>query len=67
MTQTPSALDWLPTELAPVALRLARADELEYELGNLCLEWSRDAFDFEQVRNSKGLLDAVVSRCRLPG
>jgi hypothetical protein len=64
VTQTPSALDWLPTELAPVALRLARADELEYELGNLCLEWSRDAFDFEQVRNSKGLLDAVVSRVR---
>jgi hypothetical protein len=29
MTDRPSALHWLPAELAPTALRLARADELE--------------------------------------
>ncbi|WP_445165802.1 hypothetical protein ACTXG7_18150 [Mycolicibacterium sp. Dal123E01] len=61
MTADPSALDWLPDELAPVALRLARADELQYELAQLCLEWSKTAFEFEQVRNSEGLLDAIVS------
>lgn len=64
MTQIPSALDWLPAELIPVALRLARADELEYELGNLCLDWSRHALDFDQVRNAAGLLDLVVSEIR---
>lgn len=64
MTQTPSALDWLPSELMPVALRLARADKMEYELGKLCLNWSRNALDFEQVRNADGLLDLVVSAIR---
>lgn len=64
MTEIPSALDWLPAELMPVALRLARADELEYELANLCLEWSRRALDFDQVRNDAGLLDLVVSAIR---
>ncbi|QRY50495.1 hypothetical protein [Mycolicibacterium septicum] len=66
MTAEPSALDWLPGDLAPVALRLARADELQYELAQLCLEWSRNAVEFEQVRNPRGLLDAVVSSVRPP-
>lgn len=64
MTPIPSALDWLPAELAPVAMRLARADELQYELANLCLEWSRQALDFEQVRTDDGLLSLVVSAIR---
>ncbi|WP_445159830.1 hypothetical protein ACTXG5_16515 [Mycobacterium sp. Dal123C01] len=64
MTQTPSALDWLPAELAPVAMRLARADELQYDLADLCFAWSHHAFDFEQVRTDDGLLDLVVSAIR---
>lgn len=64
VTPIPSALDWLPAELAPVAMRLARADELEYELGNLCLQWSRRSLDFDQVRTPDGLLSMVVSEIR---
>lgn len=64
MTAIPSALDWLPTDLAPVAMRLARADELQYDLANLCLEWSHHALDFEQVRTDDGLLSLVVSAIR---
>lgn len=63
MTAIPSALDWLPTDLAPVAMRLARADELQYDLANLCLEWSHHALDFEQVRTD-GLLSLIVSAIR---
>lgn len=64
MTQTASALDWLPAELTPVAMRLARADELQYELAYLCLNWSRRALKFEQVRSADGLLSLVVSAIR---
>ncbi|QZA09633.1 hypothetical protein K3U94_10650 [Mycolicibacter heraklionensis] len=64
MTQTSSALDWLPAELSPVALRLARADELQYELEKLCLEWSSRALGFAQVWNDEGLLDLTVSAIR---
>lgn len=64
MTPIPSALDWLPAELAPVVMRLARADDLEYELGNLCLQWSRRSLDFDQVRAPDGLLSMVVSDIR---
>jgi hypothetical protein len=31
---------WLPSELEPVAMRFARVDEVMFELGQLCLEWS---------------------------
>jgi hypothetical protein len=45
-------------------MRLARADELQYELANLCLGWSRRALDFEQVRTDDGLLSLIVSEIR---
>lgn len=45
-------------------MRLARADELQYELAMLCLEWSRRALDFDQVRTDDGLLSLVVSAIR---
>jgi hypothetical protein len=64
VTDIPSALDWLPSELAPVALRLARADELEYELGVLCLEWSREALTFKNVRDVDGRVNAVIESIR---
>lgn len=64
MTPIPSVLDWLPADLAPVAMRLARADALQYDLANLCLEWSRHALDFEQVRTPDGLLSLIVSEIR---
>jgi len=64
VTQISSALDWLPAELTPVAMRLARADELQYELEKLCLEWSSRALDFAQVWNNEGLLDLAVSAIR---
>jgi hypothetical protein len=50
--------------LAPVALRLARADELEYQLGWECLTWSLQALEREQVRRPDGLLDVVVAAVR---
>jgi len=59
-----SALDWLPAELVPVALRLARADELEYQLGWECLYWSLHALEMKQVRRANGLIDVVVERVR---
>lgn len=62
--QAPSVFDWLPAGLAPVALRLARADELEYQLGWECLNWSLHALDLEQVKRADGLLDVVVHAVR---
>jgi hypothetical protein len=59
-----SVLDWLPAELAPVALRLARADKLEYQLGWECLNWSLHALEMKQVRRADGLIDVVVERVR---
>ncbi|MFP2991300.1 hypothetical protein ACK87K_11095 [Mycobacterium intracellulare] len=47
-----------------MAMRLARADELEYELAALCLQWSRRALEYGQVRNDNGLLDAVITAIR---
>jgi hypothetical protein len=66
MTDAPqtSAFDWLPAELAPVALRLARADELQYQLGWGCLKWSLHALELKQVRRADGLLDVVVANVR---
>jgi hypothetical protein len=61
---TASALDWLPSDLTPVALRLARADDLEYQLGWECLNWSLHALEMKQVRRADGLLDVVVAAVR---
>lgn len=33
-------LSWLPVDLVDVAFRLARADELAYQLGNTISEWA---------------------------
>ncbi len=42
---------WLPEELNPVALRLARADDCAFKIGDLTSKWSLDGpLDFEQVR-----------------
>jgi hypothetical protein len=59
-----SVFDWLPRELAYVALRLARADELQEHLGRACLNWSTNALELKQIRRPDGLLDVVVSHVR---
>jgi hypothetical protein len=60
----PSVLDWLPPGLMYVALRLARADELQYQLGRECLNWSANALELKQVRRPDGRLNVVVERVR---
>jgi hypothetical protein len=65
MNPQTTALDWLPAELAPVALRLSRADELEYQLGWECQNWSLHALEMKQVRWPDGLLDVGVAAVRL--
>ncbi len=48
--ETPG-LRWLPEDLDPVALRLARADECAFKIGDLASKWSADGpLDFEQIR-----------------
>jgi hypothetical protein len=64
MNPPQNAVNWLPTELAPVAMRLARADELEYQLGWECLNWTLHALELKQVRRDDGLLDIVVGKVR---
>lgn len=45
------SFSWLPVDLEPVALRLARADECAFEIGDLASAWSlAGPLDFEQVR-----------------
>lgn len=60
----PSVLDWLPPGLTHVALRLARADELQYQLGRECLNWSVNALELKQVRRPDGRLNVIVERVR---
>ncbi|PTR44720.1 hypothetical protein C8K38_103217 [Rhodococcus sp. OK611] len=55
---------WLPPELAPVALRLARADQAEFQIGELALEWSRGALDFDQVENDESGIELTVTGIR---
>ncbi len=54
MTTTPDSPDplrWLPEELEPVALRLARVDECVFMIGDLVSEWSLEGpLDIQQVR-----------------
>lgn len=48
---TSEAFSWLPSELEPVALRLARADECAFEIGDLISRWSLEGpLELEQVR-----------------
>ena len=35
-----NSLEWLPPDLYPVALRIARADECAYAIGKLAGTWS---------------------------
>lgn len=64
-----SNVSWLPAELEPVAMRLGRADELAYQLGQLAFNWSRNggdgAVEVKQVRSpTAGMVDAVVTDIR---
>lgn len=67
---TPSHnLSWLPDELVPVAFRLARADTVAGELGDVCLSWSRGDDDngpleLVQVARELGFLDLDVKSIR---
>jgi hypothetical protein len=62
------ALSWLPADLAHVALRLGRADELEYQLGRVAFKWSSGGggpLTLEQVHGSTpDTVDAVVTAVR---
>ncbi len=61
-------LNWLPADLAHVALRLGRADELEYQLGRVAFKWSSGRggpLTLEQVHGSTpDTVDAVVAGVR---
>ena len=64
MSTDSSVFDWLPHELAYVALRLARADEPQEHLGWACLDWSMNALELKQIRRPDGLLDVLVDHVR---
>ncbi|WP_235736033.1 hypothetical protein [Nocardioides alcanivorans] len=62
-------LHWLPEELHPVALRIARADEQALAFGELALHWSRGdggagPLTIRQVERREGLLDFEVHAVR---
>ncbi len=62
-------MDWLPETLHPVAIRLARADQLTYELGTVALAWSRGpddrgALSLSQVERTRGIYDVEVASIR---
>ncbi|MBX7268843.1 hypothetical protein KIF24_24340 [Micromonospora sp. Llam7] len=62
-------MDWLPEALHPVAMRLARADQLAFELAEIALAWSRGSDDrgpltLRQVERTPGYLDVEVSTIR---
>lgn len=63
-----SALSWLPADLAHVALRLGRADELAYQLGQVAFKWSSGGggpLTLEQVHGSKpDSVDVIVTSVR---
>jgi hypothetical protein len=64
MSTGDSVFDWFPHDLAYIALRLARADALQEELGRACLNWSENALELRQVRRSNGLFDVLVDQLR---
>lgn len=51
-------LDWLPTELDPVAMRIARADECAYAIGDMAGTWSLEGLELEAFRTG----DRVTTR-----
>jgi hypothetical protein len=62
-------LAWLPEPLHHVALRLARADQLAYDLALVLLSWSRGtddagALEVRQVERKRGYYDVEVARVR---
>jgi hypothetical protein len=62
-------VNWFPEALHPVALRLARADRLAYELGEVALAWSRGPDDqgalrLRQVERTRGFYDVEVVSIR---
>ncbi len=64
-----SRLGWLPAELHPVTLRLARADLLAHNLAKVALEWSRGpddagALTIRQIERTPGLYDVEVASLR---
>jgi hypothetical protein len=64
-----TTLSWLPEPLHPVALRLARADQLAYELAMVLLSWSRGsdnagALKIRQVERTPGYYDVEVASIR---
>lgn len=75
MTSSPNLepYAWLPSQLEPVALRLARADQLTYEIGEVVGEWSLDGHQAKSAvlatsgkpgghRSFAGLVQAAVER-----
>lgn len=64
-----TVLDWLPEPLQPVAMRMARADELIFELAQVAFAWSRGPNDegpleLRQVERRPGVLDVEVTSIR---
>lgn len=64
-----STLSWLPEPIHPVALRLARADQLAYDLALVMLSWSRGtdgggAIEIRQVERTRGYYDVEVAGVR---
>ena len=62
-------LDWLPAALHAAAFRLARADELAYQLAEVALSWSRGdddegAVDLVQYERTRGILSLEVAGIR---
>jgi hypothetical protein len=62
-------VDWLPEELYPVAMRLARADELAYALAEAALSWSggdddEGALDLTQFERTVGKMSLEVTAIR---
>ncbi len=53
---------WLPKDLEPVALRLARADECAFKIGDLTSKWSADGpLGLEQIRHNNTVQMVVKS------
>jgi len=64
-----TVLDWLPEPLQPVAMRMARADELIFELAQVAFAWSRGPngegpLELRQVERRPGVLDVEVTSIR---
>lgn len=55
---------WLPQELEPVVARLARVDDLIYELGDVAGSWSPTALTLRQSKRADGRFRVSVSSVR---